>query len=154
MSSGYTVQRGGASGGAAIRGSFWADPETHDLLRLEFHADEIPPELRYADVSTTIYYNRVRIGESDVLLPRTADMRTIGVDGVENHNLIEFTHCQGFHAESTLVFGAAHDATPVAGPAATPLSMRTCRMSTATTAPRCCWSTPTTSGSGRTKCPA
>jgi hypothetical protein len=120
MWSGYTVQRGGASGAAAMRGSFWADPETHDLLRLEFHADEIPPELRYADVSTTIYYNRVRIGENDVLLPQTADMRTIGVDGVENHNLIEFTHCQGFHAESTLVFGAARDAASAAGQAATP----------------------------------
>ena len=120
MWSGYTVQRGGASGVAAMRGSFWADPETYDLRRLEFHADEIPPELLYADISTTIYYNRVRIGESDVLLPQTAAMRTIGVDGVENRNLIEVTHCQGFHAQSTLVFGAARDAAAAAGPAATP----------------------------------
>ena len=107
MASGYMVQRGGASGVAAMRGSFWADPETYDLRRLEFHADEIPPELLYADISTTIYYDRVRIGASDVLLPQTADLRTTGVDGEENRNLIEFTHCQGFHAESTLVFGAA-----------------------------------------------
>ena len=120
MSSGYTVQHGGASGAAAMRGSFWADPETYDLRRLEFHADEIPPELRYADISTTIYYNRVRIGESEVLLPRTADMRTTGMDGEESRNLIEFTHCQGFHAESTLVFGAPRDAVPAAGLAGTP----------------------------------
>jgi hypothetical protein len=119
MSSGYTVQRGGASGVVAERGSFWADPETYDLRRLEFHADEIPPELLYADISTTIYYNRVRIGETDVLLPQTADVRTTGVDGEESRNLIEFTHCQGFHAESTLVFGAARDAAPAAGPATT-----------------------------------
>ena len=120
MSSGYTIQNAGASGVAALRGSFWADPETYDLRRLEFHADEIPPELLYADISTTIDYNRVRIGESEVLLPQTADLRTTSVDGEENRNLIEFTHCQGFRAESTLVFGAARDATPAAGPAVTP----------------------------------
>jgi hypothetical protein len=120
MASGYTVQHAGASAVVALRGSFWADPETYDPLRLEFHADEIPPELLYADISTSIYYDRVRIGESDVLLPQTADVRTIGVDGEENRNLIEFTHCQGFHAKSTLVFGAARDAAPAAGPAAAP----------------------------------
>ena len=116
MSSGYTIQRGGASGAAAMRGSFWADPETYDRRRLELHAEEIPPELLYADVSTAIDYDRVRIGERDVLLPRAADMRTIGVDGEENLNHIEFTHCQGFHAESTLVFGAPRDTAPAAPP--------------------------------------
>lgn len=120
MWSGYTVQRAGASGVVAMRGSFWADPATYDLRRLEIHADEIPPELLYADISTTIDYNRVRIGASNVLLPQTADVRTTGVDGEENRNLIEFTHCQGFHAESKLVFGAAGDAAPAAGPATTP----------------------------------
>lgn len=120
MSSGYTIQHAGASGSAALRGSFWADPETYDLRRLEIHADEIPSELLYADISTTIDYNRVRIGERDILLPQTADVRTIGVDGEESRNLIEFTHCQGFRAESTLLFGAARDGAPATGPAATP----------------------------------
>ena len=120
MASGYTVEHAGASGVVAMRGSFWADPETYDLRRLEFHAEEIPPELLYADIFTAIDYGRVRIGERDILLPRAADMRTTGVDGGENLNHIEFTHCQGFHAESTLVFGAARDAAPAAGPAATP----------------------------------
>jgi len=97
-----------------------AIPNLHGPLRLEFHADEIPPELLYADISTTIYYNRVRIGESDVLLPQTADVRTTGVNGEDSRNLIEFTHCQGFHAESTLVFGAPRDTASSQGPAATP----------------------------------
>jgi len=114
--SGYTIHHAGAAGVVAERGSFWADPETYDLRRLEFHAEEIPSELLYTDVSTAIDYGRVRIGESDVLLPRAADMRTIGVDGEENLNHIEFTHCQGFHAESTLVFGAPRDAAPSAPP--------------------------------------
>jgi hypothetical protein len=119
MASGYTVQHAGASGVVALRGSFWADPVTYDLHRLEFHADEIPPDLLYADISNAISYNRIRVGERDVLLPETADVRTTGVDGVENRNLIEFTHCQGFHAESTLRLSAG-DVAPAAGPAATP----------------------------------
>ena len=118
--SGYTIQRACASGVVAERGSFWADPETYDLRRLEFHAEEIPPELLYADIFTAIDYGRVRIGERDILLPQTADVRTTDVDGEESRNLIEFTHCQGFHAESTLVFGAAREAAPDARPAAAP----------------------------------
>jgi hypothetical protein len=120
MASGYTIQHAGASGVVAERGSFWADPVTCDLRRLEFHADEIPPELLYDDIFTAIDYDRVRIGERDVLLPRAAEMRTIGVDGEENRNLIDFTHCQGFQAESKLAFGAPRDAEPAAVPAPTP----------------------------------
>jgi hypothetical protein len=120
MVSGLTVRNGRASGVVGMRGSFWADPQTYDLRRLEYHAEEIPPELLYADISTTIYYDRVRIGDRDVLLPQAADLRTTGVDGDDQWNHIEFTHCQGFHTESTLRFGAA-DAAPAAGPAAPPL---------------------------------
>ncbi|HMD71488.1 MAG TPA: hypothetical protein VKF41_09100 [Bryobacteraceae bacterium] len=113
--SGYTVQHAGASGRVAIRGAFWADPETYDLLRMEFHAEEIPPALRYSAVSTSIDYNRVRIGASDVLLPEAADLRAADVDGERKWNHIEFTHCQGYHTESTLRFDA--DVAPAAGPA-------------------------------------
>jgi hypothetical protein len=119
MMSGYRVDHAGASAVVARRGSFWADPETYDLHRLDFHAEEIPPELKYSDISTTIRYDRVRVGESDVLLPQAADLRTTGVDGEEHRNLIAFTHCQGFHADSTLRL-VAGDAAPAALPAAAP----------------------------------
>ena len=125
--SGATVTQRGASGGVALRGSFWADPETYDVRRLEFHAEEIPPELFYADISTAIDYSRVRIGESDVLLPRSADLHTTAVDGEEKRDQVEFTHCQGFRTESTVHFGADAAATaaalaaaPAAGRAAAP----------------------------------
>jgi hypothetical protein len=118
MLSGYTVEHAGASAVVAMRGSFWADPETYDLRRLEIHADDIPFELLYADISTAIDYARVRIGESDFLLPQTADLRTAGADGEESRNLVEFTHCRKFSAESTVEFGAAGAAARAAGPAA------------------------------------
>jgi hypothetical protein len=115
--SGYMVHREGASEVVAMRGSFWADPETYDLRRLEFHAEEIPPDLFYSGISTAIDYNRVRIGDSDVLLPRDADLRTADVNGEEKLNHIEFTHCQGFQTESTLSFGA-DDSPPASRPPA------------------------------------
>jgi hypothetical protein len=119
MMSGYTLHHAGASGTAAIRGSFWADPETYDLLRLEFHAEEIPPALLYSSVSTSIDYDRVRVGESDVLLPQTADLRAVAADGDRKWNHIEFTHCQGFRTESALRYDA-EQAAPAAQPAAAP----------------------------------
>jgi hypothetical protein len=104
MLSGYTIHRGSVSAVAGIHGSFWADPETHDVRRLEIHADDLPLELLYADVFTAISYERVRVGETEQLLPQSADLRTVGIDGEESRDIIEFTHCQGFHTESTLSF--------------------------------------------------
>jgi hypothetical protein len=120
MTSGWTIHHGGASGVVAVRGSFWADPVTYDIRRLEFHAEEIPPELLYTDVATAIDYSRVHIGENDLLLPQSAELRTAGTQGEENRDLIEFTHCQGFSTESTVHFDAAGDPSPVA-PSAAPL---------------------------------
>jgi len=121
MLSGYTVHHAGAAGRVAMHGSFWADPKTYDLRRVEFHAVDIPPELRYSDVSTAITYARVRIGESDVLLPQAADLQTIGTDGLQDRDLIQFTHCQGYRAESKLRFGDANDAEPGPHPVAASL---------------------------------
>jgi len=74
--------------------------------------NEIPPELLYAispPPSTTIAYASAR---ATSCCRRPPILRTADMDGVENRNLVEFTHCQGFRTESTLVFGAARDAAP------------------------------------------
>jgi hypothetical protein len=116
MMSGYSVHRGQAAAVVAESGSFWADPQTYDIQHVEFHADDMPPELMFSEVATAIDYGRVRVGERDLLLPQTADLRTVDSDGVEDHDLIEFTHCQGFHTESSVNFGEV-DATPAAAAA-------------------------------------
>ena len=64
MLSGYTVHHAGAAGRVATYGSFWADPKTYDLRRLEFHAVDIPPELRLQlmrNSFTCIYNNNYKI---------------------------------------------------------------------------------------------
>jgi len=120
LMSAWTVHNAGATGVVGLQGSFWADPETYDLHRLEYHAEGIPFDLLYADIFTAVYYNRVRIGERDILLPQAADLRTTGVDRDVKSNHIEFTHCQGFHTESTLRFGAPDAASAAMSPAAAP----------------------------------
>lgn len=120
MMSGYTINRGNASAVVATRGSFWADPETYDLRRIEFHAEEIPPELLFSEINTAIDYERVRVGETDVLLPQTADLSTVDYDGSVSRDFIEFTHCQAFHAETTLTFEPTPEPAAAAGPRVAP----------------------------------
>jgi hypothetical protein len=104
--SGYVISRGEIAETVAEKGSFWADPQTHDILRLEIFADDLPPNLRYSAVATTIAYGRVPIGERQVLLPSVSDMRTIDIDGEQNLNHITFTNCRAYRTESTLSFDA------------------------------------------------
>ena len=118
MLSGYHIHYGNASAVVAQRGSFWADPETYDLRRLEFYAEEVPPDLMYTEVYTSVWYERVRMGGADVLLPQTAELRTVVMGGEESRDLIEFTHCQAFHAESTLNFADEGTASAPVKPAA------------------------------------
>jgi hypothetical protein len=89
-----------------MKGSYWVDPETLDLLWLEVDADDIPPNLRLASATQTIDYARTRIGMRDVILPQSAKMRIVRLDGRESRNIVEFTHCRSFRAESTLSFDA------------------------------------------------
>jgi hypothetical protein len=117
MMSGYTLLHGSASGIMGMSGSFWADPETYEIRRVEFHGEDIPLELMVNEVSTSIDYQRVRVGSGDFLLPQTAELGTVDTDGEEDTDRIEFTHCQGFHTESSVNFGAA-DEKPAAAPAA------------------------------------
>lgn len=106
MSSGYQVSVAGGRGIVGIKGSLWADPDTLDLLRLEIHADQIPPVLPIDDVITTVEYARVRIGSNEVMLPQSGELHLLETSGEEALDSIEFTHCRSFQAESTIAFEA------------------------------------------------
>src|SRR5579872_2243677 len=83
LRSGWSVTVPGGHGIVGAKGSFWADPETAELLRLEIHADEIPPDLPVFDVIQIASYGRMRIGEDEVMLPQSAEMRMIQSDKLE-----------------------------------------------------------------------
>jgi hypothetical protein len=115
--SGFTIDVEGIRGKVATKGSFWADPETLDLLRLDIVADEIPPNLPLESSVSTIRYARTRIGDRTIMLPETAQVDLVETGGVEDRNVMEFTHCRAFQSESTVSFGPATGLPPSEAPA-------------------------------------
>lgn len=106
LTSGYRVAANGREAVVGCRGSFWVDPQSLDLLRLDIHAEEIPPGLDTTAVVTRIDYASVRIGAADVVLPQTAELVMVRPNGAASRNVLEFTHCREYVSQSTISFGA------------------------------------------------
>lgn len=103
MWSGQTIQTEEGSGKVSLHGSFWADPRTYDVLRLELNAGDFPPTLPVTQATMTINYARTHLGDKLlVLLPESAEIREVKYSGEIHHNRIEFTHCREFGTESTI----------------------------------------------------
>lgn len=104
--SGYVIHMDDVTATVGMKGSFWADPKLFDILRLEMRADEIPPSLPISESVTVIHYARMRLGEREATMPVSGDYRLTRISGEESHNVMEFTHCRLFGAESSINFGA------------------------------------------------
>jgi len=94
----------GATGVVGQAGSIWVDPESLDLVRVESHAIEIPPDLPLAESAMSVEYARMRIAGTDTLLAQSADSRLADASGNESYNRIEFTHCRAYSASSEISF--------------------------------------------------
>jgi len=116
MYSGYTITVAGISGKSGFKGSFWADPETLDLLQLVVDAEDIAFGVPAMEVNNSVTYARMLVGDRAALLPQTAIMRLLPMTFEEERNYLEFTHCQAFHAESSLSFGPPSDSASAQGP--------------------------------------
>ena len=114
MFAGYTLESGGVSGTAGLEGTFWADADSLELLRVEERAVDIPPYLDVRDAATTVTYAKTRIGASDVLLPRRAELVITNMNGLRRRNAIEFTGCREYVADSVIHFDTVEP--PVAAP--------------------------------------
>jgi hypothetical protein len=86
-------------------GAFWVEADTLDLIRLEVHADDIPPSLDLAGVSDAMEYNRLRIRDADFLLPKSSELLMMDVNGFESRNHTEFSACRQYTGESAISFG-------------------------------------------------
>jgi hypothetical protein len=103
-SDGFTVSLAEGAGEVGEQGSFWADPESLDLIRLESQADEIPPYLPLTEMTLNVSYARMRIGEYGALLAQDADLHMLKTMGEESYNHLEYTHCRAFSAQSDIRF--------------------------------------------------
>jgi hypothetical protein len=86
-------------------GSFWADAETADLVRIEVRVEDVLPPLTITSVLTRVDYVPIPLGETSFLLPGSARMVMRFLSGVESINRTEFRNCRVFTAESELSFG-------------------------------------------------
>jgi hypothetical protein len=112
LQSGYTLRIGSREAIVGYHGSFWADPVTLDLLRLEVEADNIPPELHMARAADSVDYMRAEIGGESFLLPESSELKMVDEGNSESVNQTRFTRCRQYTGESVLVFS---DPPPDAG---------------------------------------
>jgi hypothetical protein len=117
--SGYQIRIGELRGITGYRGSFWNDAETLDVKRLDVEAIEIPPHLPLRASRETLRYERIAIGESTFLLPKSSEMVLEDVQGGQNRNSIGFSRCRQYSGESTLSFAEV----PETEDAPTPLAV-------------------------------
>jgi hypothetical protein len=104
FNSGYQLKSGSASATVGLRGTFWVDKESLDLLQIEEHAVGIPYDLGMSDVDTAITFAPVSIGSSVVLLPQSAETVIKERQGGENKNVTLFSGCRAYTSESVIHF--------------------------------------------------
>jgi hypothetical protein len=88
-------------------GTFWADEETLDLVRLEAEADDVPADVGVAVNRDVMEYGRVRIGESDFLLPVASELVMTDSQGNESRNTAQFAGCRQYAGASVIRFDDA-----------------------------------------------
>jgi hypothetical protein len=108
--SSFELQLFNASEIVAAKGSFWFDSESLDLLRLEISGKDLPYDLHLAAAVVSIDYGPVRIGDSDALLAKRSELTLNFLSGDADRDVIEFSHCREYRAESTVVFGNGNEA--------------------------------------------
>ncbi len=103
--SGYEVVEGGFTARVAYEGTFLADAETGDVLRLEMSAVEMPEELGIDKLTNRIDYQRVALNGSNFRLPSEAEMEVTGTNGAQTLNRMKFYGCQEYRGEARMVEG-------------------------------------------------
>ena len=107
MWSGQEIRLQQGSGTVGLHGSFWADPKTLDVLRLDLNAEDFPPALPLAEVSWSIRLARTALAEAvSLLLPRSVEFHMAWFTGEANRSSIDFTQCRVFGAQSAINFDA------------------------------------------------
>jgi len=114
----YIFGGGGVHVNAGYSGSILVDPATADLARLEVQTDLLPPETGSCRTSSVLDYSRMRLNDTDFLLPNRTELRIFDANGKELKNITVYTGCHEFLGESTLHFGSEPEPGGAAGHAA------------------------------------
>jgi VWFA-related protein len=108
--SGFKLQVANISEMVAAKGSFWFDPASLDLVRLEVHGEDIPYDLHLDDAVVRVDYARTHIGDTDALLPKRSELTLTYISGDADRNAINFSQCRGYRSDSAIDFGKGSNA--------------------------------------------
>jgi len=88
----------------AYEGEFRIDPQSYELQSLTVRTVDPPEGAAFCQAASTLDYQRVHIGDSDLLLPRQAELQIELKNGPETRNVTTFADCREYQAESEIVF--------------------------------------------------
>ena len=102
--SGFEITTGTGSEVVAAKGSFWFDPLSLDLMRLDVYGEAMPYSLRLEEAVFQTNYARTRIGAGAALLPKRTELTMTHFSGEASRDVIEFSDCREYRSESTIRF--------------------------------------------------
>jgi hypothetical protein len=112
----FQIKVGSAWLAAAYEGEIQIDPESLDLERLTVRTNDLPPSAAFCASVSTLEYQMVHTGESNILLPRQSQLEIVLRSGRETRNTTTFSGCRKYQAESELVFDATAESVSAATP--------------------------------------
>jgi hypothetical protein len=101
----FRVRHGPAEGLAGYEGSVWVDPETLDLVRVDFKVNRIPSQIGVALIEESMHYKTIRVGTSEFNLPDHSELSATDITGFHSVNTIKLNRCREFGAESMVKYG-------------------------------------------------
>jgi hypothetical protein len=110
----YVYGGGGVHVTTGYYGTILVDPKTDDLVRLEVHTDRLPAETGSCNSNSILDYSRMRLHDTDFLLPNRSELNILDANGVELKNVTVYSGCHEFLGESVLSFDSAADAASAA----------------------------------------
>jgi hypothetical protein len=91
---------------AGLKGSFWIDPQTSELLALSAEATEIPMDFEIRSARTEVIYAPMYLEDRRVVLPQSATTVVENSKGIVSINQVEFSHCRPYSSTSAIRFDA------------------------------------------------
>jgi hypothetical protein len=107
VQSGFRVRVGEVMRVVGYHGSFYADPLSLDVRRLEIIGDDIPPALMLNQISDVMDFKSVPIGSGDFLLPAASEEILVDSEGHATRNRLQFSSCRQFTGQSKVSFEEA-----------------------------------------------
>lgn len=102
LASNWDIDWMGARGVVGESGEFWVDKASLTLLRLDAAANNFPPNVPLKAMNVIMRYETLSLQHKTVLIPSSADIAAIEVNGTVYRDTVAFSQCHVFEAESTV----------------------------------------------------